>query len=382
VNLNGATDGATLNLSFNVFGPVGCRTSDVAREHCIRAVAVHEFGHVLGFYHEEERVEYVPLNATSDCEKQAADNSKPRYYGAYDLASVMSYCGQPGGQPETWRDNLSPGDVAAVQRVYGRRIPGSSVSPGGRCLASHEKAPNGEPAFLWVCDEAANDQEWRWSTVEHLALGTKHCLASMAITASSAQLKTCQIGSALQAWRFSDVEIRGWGGLCLDLRGGNTSNGTPVQMWTCGALRGLNQRWTLDLFTSQILYGSSGKCLTLPPSGQAYLYDCTLPAMQQFQLATGGRIKLKKGKCLDVQGWTDKQYRSGTGLPFDGEAVQQFACKSSQLNQRWSLSGKIHQAITGLCLDRVGNGDADGTAIQTYPCNETGAQEWDYYIKR
>jgi hypothetical protein len=382
VTMNGATGGATLNLSFDVFGPPGCRANDTARKHCVHSVAIHEFGHVLGFYHEEERPDYVPPNATSDCATQHADNSKPQYYGAYDIDSVMSYCGQPGGQPETWKDDLSPDDIAAAQRVYGRRIPGSAVSPGGRCLASHKKAPSGEPAFLWVCDEAGDDQEWRWGAFDHLSLGAKRCLATMSSAASPAEIEDCNIAKPLQTWALTDVQIRGWGSLCLDLQGGDTTNGTPVQMWTCGALRGLNQRWTIDLSTSEILYGSSGKCLTLPPTGQAYLYDCTLPDMQRFKVMTGGRIKLKKGKCLDVQGWTDAQYRAGQGLPFDGEAVQQFKCIPAQLNQRWHMSGKIHQKSTGLCLDRVGNADADGTGVQTYSCNDTGAQEWDYYIRR
>src|SRR5262245_45029611 len=158
--LDGVTDGGHLDLTYAGF--TGCFETPVALEHCIRAVAAHEFGHVLGFYHEEERYDYFPAPGLPPaCAKQTGfANSTPQYYGAYDLESVMSYCGQPATSPGTWTEQLSPGDIAAVQRAYGRRIPGSLVSPGGNCVASHANAPVFENVFLWSCDEFADDQEW------------------------------------------------------------------------------------------------------------------------------------------------------------------------------------------------------------------------------
>jgi alpha-galactosidase len=50
-------------------------------------------------------------------------------------------------------------------------------------------------------------------------------------------------GGANQQWTFSaDGSIRDLdSGLCLDVTGNSTGNGTPVQLWTCTGAA--NQRW-------------------------------------------------------------------------------------------------------------------------------------------
>jgi hypothetical protein len=143
------TNGVQVNLS------QGC-PNYATSEHCIRALALHEFGHAIGFYHEEERPDY-----TGDrCGNGIYQNNQPQEYGGYDRDSVMSYLGQGAPKcksavtnPETlWKDQLSAGDIAGVQWAYGRRIMGQVVAMGGRCLAGGSSA-NGAQPFLWDCDE-------------------------------------------------------------------------------------------------------------------------------------------------------------------------------------------------------------------------------------
>lgn len=390
VTLNGMTNGATLNLSFVAFGPSWCSASEANREACVRATAVHEFGHVLGFYHEEERDDYVAPPGTmpgDPCEKQFFANSNKQYYGAYDVDSVMSYCGQPFADPSTWKVALSPGDVASLQRAYGRRIAGSLVSPAGNCMASHATGPDGESVFLWDCDEANDDQEWRrngWGN-DRLFLGYNRCLENEWWSNQSgdgAILWDCG-PYATQKWQFQQVYVVGWGGLCLDLEDGSIANGTRIQMWQCGALGGANQKWTVTP-SGQIKYGgpASGKCVTAVGSA-VFLWDCGFPTYQQFSFLSTGRIRLKSSstRCLDVEGWTDAEYLAGTGLPSNGQSVQVFTCLSQQRNQLWNLSGRVRHAYTGLCLDREGGSEDNGTRIQIWTCNDTGAQRWDYYLR-
>lgn len=104
-------------------------------------MAIHEFGHSLGFQHEDERPDYQGgATGSGDCAKQSWPNSNPQHYGAYDKDSVMSYC-DPNAA-------LSPGDIASIQRSYGRRLTGSLVSPQGNCAASHYAVGSGDRVFL------------------------------------------------------------------------------------------------------------------------------------------------------------------------------------------------------------------------------------------
>jgi len=193
-------------------------------------------------------------------------------------------------------------------------------------------------------------------------------------------LAYCSTGTTGQRWSLLDIEIRGWGGLCLDLQGGNTSSRTPIQMWSCGVLRGAHQRWTIT-DDGEIHYASSANCLTLPPEGDAYIAACSSPALQHFSFAAGGQIRLRSdpGECLDVEGWTDEQYLSGLGLPFNGERVRQFACLDAQLNQRWNVTGRIRHVSTGDCLKRIGGSERNGAGVEIAACGTVAAQEWDYY---
>ncbi|WGR73342.1 MULTISPECIES: M57 family metalloprotease [unclassified Bradyrhizobium] len=104
--LDGKPSGMTLNFSFNHWSK-GCRDK---REFCIRAVAVHEFGHALGFTHEQNRDD-----APEQCRNEKASGSVGDYkVTKYDPNSIMNYCNS------AWNGNgqLSPLDIAAVRTFY------------------------------------------------------------------------------------------------------------------------------------------------------------------------------------------------------------------------------------------------------------------------
>jgi hypothetical protein len=105
-HLDGMRDGMVLNFTFQRWG-LSCAQR---QEYCIKAIAVHEFGHALRFAHEHNRPD-----TPAECRAERAGTDGDMLVTAYDLSSVMNYC-----NPQ-WSGNgkLSPLDIVAVQKLYG-----------------------------------------------------------------------------------------------------------------------------------------------------------------------------------------------------------------------------------------------------------------------
>jgi hypothetical protein len=71
------------------------------------------------------------------------------------------------------------------------------------------------------------------------------------------------------------------------------------------------------------------------------------------------------GKCVDVAG----------GSNVDGTGVQLFTCNGSGA-QQWTRASDNTFRTLGKCLDVRGAGTADGTRVQLFACNGTNAQKW------
>lgn len=91
-----------------VFNPDG--TADVGR---VEYIGVHEFGHVLGFIHEQDTPGNVEGPAHCD---SSGNESNSTSLTPYDRDSIMNYCNKDGNM----KGNLTATDVAGVQAVYGR----------------------------------------------------------------------------------------------------------------------------------------------------------------------------------------------------------------------------------------------------------------------
>ncbi|MET8040424.1 ThuA domain-containing protein [Micromonospora sp. NPDC005215] len=119
--------------------------------------------------------------------------------------------------------------------------------------------------------------------------------------------------------------IKGLAGKCLDVRGGGTTDGTQVQIYTCNG--GTAQSWT-------VTSGSTIKAL---------------------------------GKCLDVSG-------SGTA---DGTKIQLWTCNGTGA-QNWAAQsdGSLRNTSSGKCLDVSGNNSADSTVVHLWTCLNAANQKW------
>lgn len=105
--LDGKVDGMVLNFAFIKWSQ-SCLAN---REHCIRAVSVHEFGHAVGFTHEQNRAD-----APGECRMLAQGTSPDSLLTPYDPSSAMNYCNK------NWSNDgyLSALDIVAAQTLYGK----------------------------------------------------------------------------------------------------------------------------------------------------------------------------------------------------------------------------------------------------------------------
>ena len=120
--------------------------------------------------------------------------------------------------------------------------------------------------------------------------------------------------------------VTGYQGLCLDVRGASSADGTPVQVYTCNGTSA--QQWTVE---SNGTLQSLGKCLDVAGAGTAngtlvQLYTCNGTGAQTWQAQSNGElVNPNSGKCLD-----------DTGFGGSGTQVQIWACGDST-NQVWTL---------------------------------------------
>ncbi len=81
--------------------------------------------------------------------------------------------------------------------------------------------------------------------------------------------------------------------------------------------------------------------------------------------------------CFDVQDVNDSDLRSDPGGLESGQRVQLFDRLSSQLNQRWNLTGDI--VSSGKCLALSGDAANNGARAIACNCDDPDVQDWDHY---
>ena len=121
--------------------------------------------------------------------------------------------------------------------------------------------------------------------------------------------------------------VTGYNGLCLDVRGANSANFTPVQVYTCNGTTA--QQWTVVQAGSTL--HALGKCLDINGGGTADgttvdLYDCNTTAAQVFIPQSNGSLyNPQSNKCLD-----------DTNFGGSGTQLQIWDC-TGNADRRWSL---------------------------------------------
>ncbi|TFK21499.1 G-X-X-X-Q-X-W domain-containing protein [Coprinopsis marcescibilis] len=120
-------------------------------------------------------------------------------------------------------------------------------------------------------------------------------------------------------------------GKCLDVRGANFSNGTPVQVYDCNGTAA--QNWVIYRGPTQVRLAGTNFCLdagSSPANGVGMkIWQCydNLPA-QQWVFTDENRIVLQgASQCLDLR----------LGDLANGNQIQTWQCTSNNANQIWTL---------------------------------------------
>ena len=373
-----------------------------------RNVAVHEFGHGLGFWHEESR-----FDAPSQCGNPDGPINNNAAFGNYDTASVMSYCGgQANGE-----QRLSANDIASVQKVYGRKIQGQIVTPRGNALTIKMWTTGaiGNLPFLGLSDELSTNQAWQWQRLantapfaftQHPDTDPGHTAALTMLNATNGtKVEARDLATASYQWTLDDIELRGFGAKCLTYPG---TVGSNLTMTDCASravppTRNANQRWDRLDPNGRLRLTGTNICVAIPNKNGALAGQQLITATcnstdvaQQFNFGidapqiTSIKYRANQSFCYDVVGVTDPNFVAGLGGPVEGATIRLATCSATPLlTQDWNVTGQMH--ALGKCLDRVNGADELFTTfVQTATCTSTAngdfvtnsaAQEWDVYWK-
>merc|ERR1712232_1104688 len=144
------------------------------------------------------------------------------------------------------------------------------------------------------------------------------------------------------------MTLQGNTNICLDLPGGDTTDGTALWVWDCNGQD--SQKWVFAADSWQIQYaGDTSKCLdagSMQENSQIQIWDCNGMSQQKWGYdQNSGNVYLADSAtdaslCMDLA--YDKEYA--------GSTVLVYWCNSNP-NQKWSIwdaafaSGKATQQL-------------------------------------
>ncbi|MFJ6466413.1 ricin-type beta-trefoil lectin domain protein [Streptomyces sp. NPDC091387] len=148
-------------------------------------------------------------------------------------------------------------DVAADSTVQnlavGNSVRGAVTGQGGKCVDAFGGVSDGVVADLYTCSGGAN-QAWVKAADGSLRLTSDYCLtAEGAGNGAAVRVRDCAgtgAGGAVtdqaRQWTYNSSThalVNKASGRCLDVPGGDTTNGTALDLWDCGG--GANQQWNV-----------------------------------------------------------------------------------------------------------------------------------------
>ncbi len=158
-----------------------------------------------------------------------------------------------------------------------------------------------------------------------------------------------------------------YGGKCLDDPGYRTTNGTKLEIWSCGT--GTNQRWTTP--AGPVVSRIAPLCLDDTGSKTANgtlveAWSCNGNTNQRWRVKPDGTVRVF-GTCMEVKGTS-----IAAGTP-----VELWTCNGGA-NQQWKprANGTLQNPRSGRCLDDPGDNIQNGTKLVISDCSAAAGEDW------
>jgi beta-glucosidase len=255
------------------------------------------------------------------------------------------------------------------------------VGFGGLCLdLASDSNTNGSVVDIYTCN-GTNGQEWT-AEANNTLQADGNCLdvaGGGTSSGSLVDLYTCN-GTGAQVWQAqSNGELLNpQSGLCLTDPGSTTALGTQLQIQTCSGAS--DQVWAPESASSTstgggtatgAITGYEGLCLDVAGASTTNgtkidIYTCNNTNAQQWTVESNSTLQAL-GKCLDVV----------SGGTANGSLVDLYTCNGTGA-QVWQpgADGSLVNPQSGKCLDDTGLSTTPGTQVQIWSCTGAANQSW------
>ncbi|KAJ7435958.1 ricin B lectin domain-containing protein [Mycena galericulata] len=202
-------------------------------------------------------------------------------------------------------------------------------------------------------------------------------------------------GNARQSWTISKSTLQVLDNMCLDVTGGATANGTPVQIWECTA-GDANQQWTLSGPEHSIQWSEESSCLDLTNGNATNNTVVRIPFHLASPSSSHDSIYLspivdadlglyRRAKpTMDDDHWPIANHQAH----HQRDDVPHCAYQRERWGDRRRAVRRIHQPVMdadwlhdrrlrqlNMCLDVTNGNTANGTKLQIWACTPGDANQ-------